>query len=98
MFLKESFKKNTDQMIEHAKFTSSSSRKALGNKKKQVNALSSVNLLNKIYELRQIESIIPKNELNDLIIDKLNKIMQLQNNIKLDSLVEYTEKIGKYKR
>ena len=48
--------------------------------------------------MKQIERIIPKNELNDLIIDKLNKIMQLQNNIKLDSLVEYTEKIGKYKR
>ena len=44
--------------------------------------------------MRQIESIIPKNELNDLIIDKLNKILQIQNNIKLDSL-EYTEEIKK---
>ena len=63
-------------------------------KRKQVIALNSVILPNKIYELKQIESIIPKNKLNDLIVDKLNKILQLQNNIKLDSL-EYTEEIKK---
>ena len=63
-------------------------------KRKQVIALNSVILPNKIYELKQIESIIPKNKLNDLIVDKLNKILQLQNNIKLDSL-EYAEEIKK---
>ena len=34
------------------------------------------------------------NQLNDLIIDKLKKIMPLQNNIKLDD-IEYTAKTGK---
>ena len=63
-------------------------------KRKQVIALNSLILPNKIYELKQIESIIPKNKLNDLIVDKLNKILQLQNNIKLHSL-EYTEEIKK---
>ena len=46
---------------------------------------------NKINELEQIESIFPKNQVNDLIIDKLKEIVQLQNNIKLDDL-EYTKK------
>ena len=39
--------------------------------------------------------MLPKNQLNDLIIDKLKEIMQLQNNIKLDDL-EYTSKRGKH--
>ena len=81
-------------MIEHAKFTFPLQEKLWETKTKQVNALNSVNLPNKIYELKQIESIIPKNKLNDLIVDKLNKILQLQNNIKLDSL-EYAEEIKK---
>ena len=34
-----------------------------------------VNLSNKIYELKQMEVIFPKNQLNDLIIDKLKEIM-----------------------
>ena len=46
---------------------------------------------NKIHELKQIDSIFPKDQLDDLIIDKLKEIRQLQNNIKLDNL-EYTTK------
>ena len=46
---------------------------------------------NKIHELKQIDSIFPKHQLDDLIIDKLKEIRQLQNNIKLDNL-EYTTK------
>ena len=47
-----------------------------------------------MHELKQIESIFPKSQFNDLIIDKLKEIMWLQNNIKLDDL-EYTTKRGK---
>ena len=42
-------------------------------------------------ELKKIESIFLQNQLNDLIIEKLKKIKQLQNNFKLDPL-EYTKK------
>ena len=51
---------------------------------KQVDALKPLNLSNKIEELKQIETIFPIKQLNDLI-------MQLQYNIKLDDL-EYTTK------
>ena len=44
--------------------------------------------------LKQIESIFPKKQLNDLIIDKLKEIMKLQNNIKLGNL-KYTTKSRK---
>ena len=50
---------------------------------------------NKIYELEQIESIFPKNQFYDLIIDKLKENVPLQNNIKLDD-PEYTAKSGKH--
>ena len=46
---------------------------------------------NKIHELKQIDSIFPKDQLDDLIIDKLKEIRQLQNNITLENL-EYTTK------
>ena len=39
--------------------------------KKQVKVLKSLNLSNKIDELKRIESIFPKKQLNDLIIDRL---------------------------
>ena len=45
--------------------------------KKQVDALKDLNFSNKISELKQIESIFPKNQLNDLIIGKLQGIKQL---------------------
>ena len=56
--------------------------------------MKSLNLSNKIEEFKQTESIFPRNQLSDLIIDKLREIMQLQSNIKLDNL-EYTTKRGK---
>ena len=49
--------------------------------KKQVDPLKSLNLSNKIDELKQIESIFPQNQMNDLILDKLKEIKQLQDNI-----------------
>ena len=68
-------------------------RKTLENQaKKQVDASKSSN---KIYELEQIESIFPKNQFYDLIIDKLKENVSLQNNIKLDD-PEYTAKSGKH--
>ena len=40
---------------------------------------------------KQIESTFLQNQFNELVIEKLQEIMQLQNNIKLDNL-EYTAK------
>ena len=54
--------------------------------KKQVDALGSLNLPNKIDKLKQTEIIFPQNQSNDLIIDKLKEIKQLQDNIKLDNV------------
>ena len=59
--------------------------------KQQADALTFLNLYNKIDELKQIESVFTRNQLNDLIIDKLEEIKQLQTNIKLENL-EYTIK------
>ena len=59
-------------MIEHARFTYSLLEKILENQtKKQVKVLKSLNLSDKIDELKRIESIFPKKQLNDLIIDRL---------------------------
>ena len=54
----------------------------------------SLNLPNKINELKQIENVFLKNQVNDLIIDIVKEIVPLQNNIRLDDL-EYTTKRGK---
>ena len=59
--------------------------KAFGN---EIFSICFLNLPKKIV-LKQIESIFLKNQLNDLIIDKVKETMQLQTNIKLDHL-EYT--------
>lgn len=48
-----------------------------------------------MYDLKQIESIFPKNQLDDLISDNLKEIMQLQINIKLNN-VERTAERGKH--
>ena len=40
------------------------------NRKKKVDALKSLKLLNKIDQLKKIESIFPKNQLNDLNIQQ----------------------------
>ena len=83
------------RVIEQANFTYSLLGKVLEEQmKKQVDPLKSLKLANKIDELKQIESIFPKNQLNGLIIDKLKEIIHLQNNIKLHDL-EYTAKRGK---
>ena len=37
-------------------------------------------------ELRQIENIFPQNQRNDLILHRLEEIIQLQNDIKLNVL------------
>ena len=68
-------------------------RKNFWKTKRKTVALKSLNLPNKIDELKQIESVFPKNQVTDLIIDKLKEIVQLQNNIKLDDL-EHTAKEG----
>ena len=82
------------QIIQQAKFTYSPLGKAFKKQtEKQFDSLKYLNLPNKL-ELKQIENIFPRNQLNDLIIDKLKEIMQLQYNIKLDDL-EYTAKRGK---
>ena len=74
------------------KFTYSALGKALQKQaKEQVDTLNSLNLFNKIDEIIQIQGIFSKNQLNDLIIDKLIEINQLQNNIKINDL-EYTTK------
>ena len=79
------------QITQQARFTYSRLGKAFEKQtEKQVGALKSLNLPNNI-ELKQIESISQKKQLNDLIINKLKEIMHLQNNIKLDD-VEYTVK------
>ena len=40
---------------------------------KQVDALKSLNLSNKIDELNQIKTIFPQNQINYLILDRLKK-------------------------
>ena len=54
----------------------------------------SLNVSNKIDQLKQVGSLFPKIQLNDLIIDKLKEIKKLQNNMKLDKL-EYAKNRGK---
>ena len=53
--------------------------------------MKSINLFNKIDELKQIETVFSNNQLNDSIIDELKEIIQLKNNFKLRN-VEYTSK------
>ena len=45
---------------------------------KEVGALNFLNLSNKKVELKQTEGILPQNLMNDLIHDKLKKIINLQ--------------------
>ena len=64
------------QIIQQAKSTYSSLGKAFKKQtEKQVDAL---NLPNKINELKQIESIFPKKQVNDLIFDKRKETVQLK--------------------
>ena len=74
-------------MIEQAKFTYSPLGEAFEKqKKKQAGALSSINLSNKIGKLSQIKSIIPGNQMNDLILDRLEEMRHLQNCFKVNGL------------
>ena len=84
------------QIIQQAKLTYPPLGKSFEKQtEKQVDALKSMNLLNKINELKYIEKIFSKNQVDDLIIDKLREIVQSHNNIKLGDL-EYTTKRGKH--
>ena len=49
-------------------------------------------LSNKTDESKQIESMFPQNQINDLILNRIKEIKQLQDNINLDDL-EYTSKM-----
>ena len=49
-------------------------------------------LSNKTDESKQIESMFPQNQINDLILNRIIEIKQLQDNINLDDL-EYTSKM-----
>ena len=69
---------NPSEMIEQAKFTNSLLAKALGKQtKKQCDALRSFSLSNKADVIKQIESIFPQNQLNDLIINNLKEIKKI---------------------
>ena len=54
--------------------------------KEQVKAIKDLNISDKTNELRQIEGIFPQNVLNNLISNKLKKVIELQNSIELDKL------------
>ena len=56
------------QIIEQAKYTYSSLAKALEKQReKQVDALKSQSISNKTYQLKQIDSIFPQDQMNDLM-------------------------------
>ena len=70
---------NQRQIIEQAKFVYSFLGKALEKQiRKQADALKSLNFSNKIDELNQNKSVFPQNKMNDLVLDRLEEIMQLQ--------------------
>ena len=74
-------------MIEQAKFTYSPLGKAFEKQiKKQIDALKSLNLFNKIDELNPVKSLFPQNHMNDLILDRLKKIKQMQDDTELSEL------------
>ena len=81
---------NRRQIIEQARFTNSPLGQ-LWKRKLKVDALKSLNLSNKPNELGQIEGIFQKHLLNDQIIYKVKKIIQLQDIIKSNKL-DYTLK------
>ena len=76
---------NQQQIIEQTKFAYSPLGKAFEKQtKEQVKAIKDLNISDKTNGLKQIENIFPKDVINDLIITKLKKIIELQNNIELD--------------
>ena len=85
--VEETLPSNQRQIVEQAKFTYSPLGKALAKQtEKQVDALKSLKRSYKTYELELIESIFPKNLLNDLIIVKFKEIIKFQDIFKTDEL------------
>ena len=76
---------NQQQIIEEAKFTYPPLGKAFEKRTKE-QAIKDLNISDKANELKQIEVIFPQNVLNDLISNKLKKIIELQSSIELDKL------------
>ena len=77
----------TKQIIDQAKFTYSALGKAFKEQtKEQVKLIKNLSMSDKTNELKQIEGIFPQNVLNDLISNKLEKIIELQNSTELDKL------------
>ena len=78
---------NWGQIIEQDKFTYYPFGKAFEQQiQKQVGALKFLNLSDKTDKLKRFKVILKKPLLNDLIIDKINEIIQLQIIIKLNEL------------
>ena len=78
---------NQQQIIEQAKFTHSPLRKSFEKQaKEQVKVIKDLNISDKANELKQIENFFPKELINNLISNKLKKIVELQNSIELDKL------------
>ena len=78
---------NKKKIIEQAKFTYSPLGKVFEKQtKEQVKAIKDLTISDKASELKQIEGVFPQNVLNELISNKLKKIIELQNSIELDKL------------
>ena len=78
---------NQKQIIGQAKFTYSALGKAFEKQtEKQANVLKSLNISHKINKLKQTEDIFPQNLLNELIHNKLENIIKLENSNDLSKL------------
>ena len=78
---------NQKQIIQQAKFPYSPLEKAFEKQtKEQVKAIRDLNISDKTNELKQTGGIHPQNVLNELISNKLKKIIELQNSIELYKL------------
>ena len=64
---------------------------------KQFDTLKSLNVFNKIDELKQIEIIFLQNQLNDLIIDKLKEIKQINYEIKKTNQLWFQKILSTYR-
>ena len=53
----------------------------LKNKQNTISYLEVFRFSNKIYELKEIQRILPQNQINDLVVSKLKKMKELQNNV-----------------
>ena len=60
-------------------------KKAFG-KKKQLGTIKFLDLSNKKNELKQIPGMFPQHPMNNLIYDKLKRLLILQDIIKIDNL------------